>query len=325
MISCATASNKKELVDRGYVTAKSGLFLRENPGKKSAKVTLVPNGEEVILLDFAKEPEVIDGISARWVHAQYKNFTGWMFSGYLAPEPFAHSIYGSQKNDTLNANDTFEIGNDLNIICPRANDTYCILNQAIVYFNQKYYKKSVRTNTKVLEIDPKNSTALNNRSLAYINLDMYEEAIQDANASLGLNKNDEHAYFHRAYAFMQIKEYKKSKIDYQQVIKLNAQSCISYSSLGWVYLLSGEMEMAKTELLKAIDCNPGDGYAYGNLANYYWSNKQDKYTALQYIEKSLKAGYTNYASYYDEKSDGQFLRNLNETAEFKALLAKYKK
>ncbi len=324
-ISCASSSNKNELVDKGFVTAKSGLFLRENPGKKYAKVTLVPNGEEVKLLEFEKEPQVIDGISARWVRVQYKNLSGWMFSGYLSPEPFVHSIYGTQKPEEVNTSDTYEIGSELNKICPKSNDTYCILNQAIVYYNQRSYKKSVSANTKALEIDPKNSTGLNNRGLSYYKIHEYDLSIKDFSFYIENISNDETIYINRSLPYRSKKLYDKAIADLTRAIKINPQACLAYSSLGWIYLLKKDLELAKQELIRAIDCNPGDAYAYGNLANYYWAAKQDKETALKYIEKSLKAGYKQFDSYYEEETDGQFLQGLNQTKEFTSLIEKYKK
>ncbi|TGL23791.1 hypothetical protein EHQ46_01290 [Leptospira yanagawae] len=326
--NCSTGKDGKSIANKnsniGYITAKSGLFLRENPGKKFPKVTLVPHGEKVNILEYANTTDFIDGIEAKWVKAKYKNLEGWMFSGYLSDTPFAHSVSSSIADITYFQDDTYDIDTELKSRCPIQNDILCILNTAISYSNSNYYKKSIAANSKALALDPKNYIGLNNRGFGYLVIKELDKSLDDLNLSIEYRPTY-NAYYLRSRIHLERKQYEKVSADLNQALQLNAQDCISYSLLGWNYLLLEKWELAKSTLMKSIDCDPSDSYSYANLANYYWKAKRDKKNALAFIEKSLQHGYTDYASFYKEDSDGKFLKGLSQTDEFNQLIDRYRK
>lgn len=326
MINCSSThvGNGNKQSNIGYITAKSGLFLRENPGKKFPKVTLVPHGEKVEILEYANTTDFIDGIEAKWVKAKYKNLEGWMFSGYLSDTPFAHTVVSTIADITFLPDDTYEIDKELETLCRNQRDILCLLNTAISFANANYFKKSIAANSKALAINPRDYIGLNNRGLGYLVIKELDKSMDDLNKSIE-SFPISNAFYLRARIFLERKQNEKAIADLIQSIELNPQACMSYSLLGWMYLSSEKWELAKVTLMKSIDCDPSDPYSYANLANYFWKVKKDKNNALFYIEKSLQHGYQDYATFYREDSDGKFLKGLNQTTEFNQLIERYRK
>ncbi|TGK37742.1 SH3 domain-containing protein [Leptospira andrefontaineae] len=109
-----------------YVTAKSGLTLREKPGIKSKAITLIPAFSSVLkkkqTIELSNQ-ERINNRTGNWVLISYKEFNGYAFDGYLSsiepdPKNFFVGEYtsdlGLSKNFYpsylyLNSNHQFEI------------------------------------------------------------------------------------------------------------------------------------------------------------------------------------------------------------------------
>lgn len=72
----------------GFVKAKSGIWLREQPTRKSANFLLVPFNERVdFLMTMPNSRETIDGLNNFWYQVRYKNKEGYVFGGYLTRDP----------------------------------------------------------------------------------------------------------------------------------------------------------------------------------------------------------------------------------------------
>ena len=68
-----------------YVNADAGLMMRKGPGIDQEKITLVPFGGIVKVIEVDKSsPQRIDGRFAEWFRVTWKTHAGWMFGGYLA-------------------------------------------------------------------------------------------------------------------------------------------------------------------------------------------------------------------------------------------------
>ncbi|TGN02811.1 SH3 domain-containing protein [Leptospira dzoumogneensis] len=84
MISGSLAANDPKIV---YVTAKSGLTLREKPGIKSKAITLIPTLSPVTRIKqtvIANDQERIERRTGNWVLVSYQEFKGYVFDGYLS-------------------------------------------------------------------------------------------------------------------------------------------------------------------------------------------------------------------------------------------------
>lgn len=87
-------SGRKFLLPKKYFTSsenplyfavdtKSGLYLRKEPSRESAKILLMPYKASGKLTGIHKEFSVIDRIRSPWVQLQFRDSVGWAFAGYL--------------------------------------------------------------------------------------------------------------------------------------------------------------------------------------------------------------------------------------------------
>ncbi len=81
--------------DSRWVTAESGLRMRENPDLNAGTIVTIPYNEEVILLEEKGDAIVISGATGKWSRVKWKDKTGWVFGGFL----------GKSKNNNLTESD----------------------------------------------------------------------------------------------------------------------------------------------------------------------------------------------------------------------------
>ncbi len=65
------------------VTAKSGLYMRDQPSKAGEKKTKIKNGDSVEIVEKSSKRETIEEIDSVWYKIKFKGETGWVFGGYL--------------------------------------------------------------------------------------------------------------------------------------------------------------------------------------------------------------------------------------------------
>lgn len=66
-----------------YVHAKKGLIIRQEPDLNSNKITVIPYGEEIQINKYSNGNVKIDKIVDNWAYIDWKNNSGWAFSGYI--------------------------------------------------------------------------------------------------------------------------------------------------------------------------------------------------------------------------------------------------
>lgn len=69
-----------------YVTAPSGLRLRDAPGLDAAQLALIPVNQPVEILERSEHTLTVEGRTAPWARVRYGALEGWVFSGYLEGE-----------------------------------------------------------------------------------------------------------------------------------------------------------------------------------------------------------------------------------------------
>ncbi|EDP72650.1 hypothetical protein FBALC1_16152 [Flavobacteriales bacterium ALC-1] len=87
-----------------YVSAESGLSLRDQPDVNGKMLTKLSYGEAIgVLEETDKNLVILDGgekISGKWVKVETRNHIGYVFNGYLSPNKIARTI--RLKLDKLN-------------------------------------------------------------------------------------------------------------------------------------------------------------------------------------------------------------------------------
>ncbi|XDD45574.1 hypothetical protein AB3N60_12765 [Leptospira sp. WS39.C2] len=313
-------TNKGETL--GYVNAKSGLLVREKPGRKNPKVTLVPFGKEVTIVKYTEVEDTIENIRAKWVEVRYLEFQGYMFSGFLSNTPFTHGISDQFRSSSAKQDDTFD-SLDKNL-CENAKDkVYCFSDVGYKFVKTGYFKKATTAFTAGLKIDPNNYYLFCNRGYSYFLLDDSENSLKDYEKAIQLKPNEFLAYFNRSFVYTKLKKFDLANNDLRKSIQINSQSCGSFNNLGWVYLLKNEWDKAKIELENAISCDPGSAYPYANLAIYHYMYKKDKVKTFEFLKKALSLKY-DIQILYDPNGDGQFYKEWNQSPEFLKFIEKNK-
>jgi uncharacterized protein YraI len=67
-----------------YVNASKGLNLRMEPKPNGKVLTIIPNGEKVLVVEVKNEKITINNISGSWVKIKWNNLNGWVFNGFLS-------------------------------------------------------------------------------------------------------------------------------------------------------------------------------------------------------------------------------------------------
>ena len=135
------AIGKENPISVKYVSSKDGLNVRESPNLNSRKIAALIYASEVTILETGTE-ETIDGIKGNWVKIQIprlswsqKNFSGWVFGGYLSEKLDESFIIRYNKSKELD-----ETYNDYNVKILIDGNTKVLL----ILKNQKeIYRKNI--------------------------------------------------------------------------------------------------------------------------------------------------------------------------------------
>jgi uncharacterized protein YgiM (DUF1202 family) len=78
-----TKTDLSNVLQKGLITAKSGLTLRKAPTPKSESITVIPQNEEVGILEYMEDSKEIDGVFGVWCRVRYGKKEGFLFSPYI--------------------------------------------------------------------------------------------------------------------------------------------------------------------------------------------------------------------------------------------------
>ena len=196
---------------------------------------------------------------------------------------------------------------------------------AQVSYSSRKYEKAVEAYTKAIRLDPKYTEAYFWRGAAHNELKQYDKALSDLNVTVKLDPKHSGAYNSFGFAYAFLRQYDKARGSFSKAIELDRGSYWPYSNRGWVNLVLNKCDEARADIEKAMVLDPKHSAGYANLGSYYWSCRKDKGKALEEYEKAFKNGFSKFDTLFDEKDDGQLLKGLNDTNEFKDLVEKYRK
>jgi uncharacterized protein YraI len=78
-----TETDLSSVIQKGLITAPSGLTLRKAPTPRSEKITVIPQNEEVGILEYMDDSKEIDGMYGVWCRVRYGKKEGFLFSPYI--------------------------------------------------------------------------------------------------------------------------------------------------------------------------------------------------------------------------------------------------
>jgi Tfp pilus assembly protein PilF len=107
-----------------------------------------------------------------------------------------------------------------------------------------------------LELDPKNTTALNLRALIYGKLKFPDKEIEDLNSAINLNPLDMSFVFKRAQAYIHLKRWDSAMNDLQNALEEDPNNSTFYLARAYVYHKQGNDLLAQEDVKRAQFCNP---------------------------------------------------------------------
>ena len=142
--------------------------------------------------------------------------------------------------------------------------------------------------------------------------------LEDLSMSIVLEPEESYFYGTRGDLYVKLGKRDLAEADFKKVIEIE-DTPEKYECIQYAYQGLGQYDKAREAMDIIIARNTTD---YGNYydAACLYSRMKDKDNALKYLEKALESGYSRFA-HMERDFDLDFLRN---TAEFKALIEKYK-
>ncbi len=78
-----TKTDFKGVIQKGLVTAKSGLTLREKPSASAKAVQVIPQNAEIGIIEFTDDVVQIKDVYGNWCKARFGKKEGYIFTGYV--------------------------------------------------------------------------------------------------------------------------------------------------------------------------------------------------------------------------------------------------
>ena len=134
-------------------------------------------------------------------------------------------------------------------------------------------------------------------------------------------------FINRGVAYSELRQLDKAVADCGSALALNPENATALNNRGYYYQWLGKWKESKADLDAVVALNDDFHHPYCNLMNYWWGHRRDKRRALHNLDLCLKNGSAEVLRLkrlvYDPNEDGHFLQGLNETPEFKAIIARY--
>ncbi|MFC1666952.1 tetratricopeptide repeat protein [Candidatus Omnitrophota bacterium] len=173
-----------------------------------------------------------------------------------------------------------------------------IVDQGILYLNQKKYKRAQRELCKVLQLNPKNETARAHLGHVYLQQKNYSQAITQFQKLLELNPQSPYAHEGLALVYLEQEKLSLCQEELEYLKQLNHQDEHSHQMLGYIYRKQHKYELAIRELCKALETNPHNEFARENLIQIY--SRQKRYAlAKEVANELLKINPFNIQAYHE--------------------------
>jgi hypothetical protein len=182
------------------------------------------------------------------------------------------------------------------------------------------YEESLEVSNKVLEMNPKDESALTNKGIALGNLGRYEEALEAFNKALEINPEDEYVLSIKGLTLIYLGRYEEALDAFEKTLKTNPQNGFALSRKGVVLLSLDRYEEALDALNKALEIKSRDDYALLNkgVALGFMGRHEE---ALDAINKSLEINPMDYkALLYKGIALGALKRNAEALEAFEEAL-----
>jgi tetratricopeptide (TPR) repeat protein len=157
----------------------------------------------------------------------------------------------------------------------------------VAYFNAGVYDKSLETNQKAIQIDPKFGAAYYNLGLTYQRMGDLNKAIAMAKKSLEVDPTLTMPNYSLGEMYFQNGQYDESEKAFQRFLKIYPYFPEVHNLLAIAYAAQKKFDKAVTELEWEVRINPSHTLAHINLGQIYWYEFQNRQKAIYHFKSAL--------------------------------------
>ncbi len=190
-----------------------------------------------------------------------------------------------------------------------------------IYSGQNRLDEAVSAYSKAIHRDASHAQAYRYRAGAFKDMGDLPAALEDYTVLLKLQP-EAIFYNRRGLVYEEMKQFKEAAQDYTRAIELLPKWAIPYNNRGFVKMHLKDWKGAKEDLEMAIRLDNTAPTPYVNLAGVYWLSRRDRKNTYDNLDKAVRRNFRNFESLYDDEQKGWMFKNINKTAEFRAVLYK---
>ena len=190
-----------------------------------------------------------------------------------------------------------------------------------IYSGQNRLDEAVSAYSKAINRDASYAQAYRYRASAFKDMGDKPAALEDYTVLLKLQP-EAIFYNRRGLVYEEMKKFKEAAADYTRAIELMPKWAIPYNNRGFAKMNLKDWKGAKEDLETAIKLDGTSPTPYVNLAGVYWLSRKDRKNTYDNLDKAVRRNFKNFESLYDEDQKGWMFKNINKTAEFRAVLYK---
>ena len=190
-----------------------------------------------------------------------------------------------------------------------------------IYSGQNRLDEAVSAYSKAINRDASYAQAYRYRASAFKDMGDKPAALEDYTVLLKLQP-EAIFYNRRGLVYEEMKKFKEAAADYTRAIELMPKWAIPYNNRGFAKMNLKDWKGAKEDLETAIKLDGASPTPYVNLAGVYWLSRKDRKNTYDNLDKAVRRNFKNFESLYDEDQKGWMFKNINKTAEFRAVLYK---
>ena len=158
---------------------------------------------------------------------------------------------------------------------------------ATAYFNAGMYDKSLETNQRAIQIDPKCAVAYYNLGLTYQKMGDLNSAIAMQKKSLEVDPTFYVAYCSLGGIYFERGQYEEAQEAFQKFLKIYPYFPEVHNLLAIAFAAQKKFDKAVTELESEIRINPYHTLAHLNLGQIYWYEFQNRQKAIYHLKAAL--------------------------------------
>ncbi|MDI6735614.1 MAG: tetratricopeptide repeat protein [bacterium] len=251
-----------EGVDTILVTSPGHIFLMFYTGVGVEQIQMLPFAKEmlVVLEDKIWIPIEVTRVSYSFLSAWYqgaREYKKWEKEGKIGTIN-THKAWGKYQTGTWR-------DVDFHPEIPAKDKISQIVYKDLETLTRKIVESTTQDYKKLLELDPKDITAMNQLGIVYAKFGLYDEAI---------------------------------KI-FEEIIKIKAENPEAYGNLGNIYYLQDKFDAALTQYKLALELDPNNAKTHINLSLVYFKKKmfdeaRKEFNKAEELDTSIPAQYGEY-------------------------------